>query len=343
MKNRDISINRILFFLDGKDKFALRKVSTGCQNLLKENQEAPYKNKVEFAIAVSGLFYKKAYFTIAWTNYHFTTTSTSMKPSMLYKIADMQQYRLDGTYQQFLAGEDAEKTGRVYCPGSLHAMDVNTTWLLANLHHHRSFVIYSELSPAYVKRKDFPSVYSAFAKEVGTAIKAGYTISFTEEGRVQLNPSQHKSTEQLGIKDIIASDTEIQAAIDQVNDAKKIHQEAINAAKHCRKLFVNIEIYNLQELQLFLKSLSSVVDVMFNELFSTCKNKKIALDSLIKEFNLNKPDFSKNLLVNNNLYFDVNKIEITKRMLFSLLDKRTKELIEIAQHDKSLTMTKKNN
>lgn len=215
---RYLNIYRIIYkgifsFLQDKDKLALRLVSPDFNWLVRDRQdETPYKNKIHFVIAVADHFYRdgmlnKYHLTNAWRLYHAVTSSVDLNPAFFYKLCDADQLSHDGIFNQFGDNEDIYATGRIYQPivrtwnssnytiDGAHVWDTNLVWLLSNLHIERSFILCSELSSQNIKRREFPNVYSALAREVGTVIKAGYKISINNNGFVQLSPNQHNSIE----------------------------------------------------------------------------------------------------------------------------------------------------
>jgi hypothetical protein len=108
---------------------------------------------------------------------------------------------------------------------------VNQVWVLAQIHIGRPFAIYSELNDSNIMRYKIPNCFSAFAKEIATAIKAEYTIHVADENEriILLNPPiKEKMANQLTIEAINVSDTEIKSNIEKVLNAKDNKNELIN-------------------------------------------------------------------------------------------------------------------
>ena len=220
MKNRTATQSTIFLLLSNKDKLALRQVSKDNKQLLVDYQDGPYTSKCDFIIGIDGMFYHSKYLDSAWHVYNTTIQSTSNKPAMLYKLADKEYIINSGLGDLFAEGEDLPATGRNYSPlNNKHAWDVNQVWVLAQIHKGRSFELLSLLTPQYIKRQFQPNVYSAFAKEVATAIKANYQISIASICKVQLQPSDPIQAKQLLASDLNLTDSEIQRAVDSVNQA----------------------------------------------------------------------------------------------------------------------------
>lgn len=332
MNNRDNFTSQLLFFSSDKEKLALRNVRLDWRSSLKKHVIAPYKNKVDFVLGVGGMFYDKEYLERAWSIYHYTTTSKSLKPAILYKLTDMTEFRLDGTMDTFLQGENSRATGRVYGPGDLHAWDVNQVWVLAQVHHARPFVIYSELNDKNKMRRNQPTVYSAFTKEVSTAIKAGYTISITDNNRIQLNPDSDKPIQQqLTIDDIQVNANDNNLAVKKVTDAKLINKNAIKSAKMIKALFEKIETYNHDELVQFKESIKSTISDILDNLFTDCSMKKLALTSFLNEYNANQSLYMSEIHNRvSKVYFDPTLIDKLNIRIRNQLDSRVTERIQYA-------------
>jgi len=338
MNNRDNFTSRLLFFSSDTAKLALRNVCLDWRSSLKKHIVAPYKDKVDFVLGVGGMFYDKAHLEVAWRVYHNTTTSKSLKPAMLYKLTDMTRFKIDGTYDAFLQGEYGGITGRVYSPGDMHAWDVNQVWLLAQLHHARPFVIYSELNDQNKMRRNQPTVYSAFTKEVSTAIKAGYTISITDNNRIQLNSDSDKPIQQqLTIDDIQVNAHDNNLAVNNVTDAKLINKKAIKCAKMFKALFEEIETYNHDELVQFQQSTKSTVSDILDNLFTDCSMKKLALTSFLNEYNINQPLYMSRIQHRESKsYFDPTLIDKLNFKIKSQLDARVAERIKYSERKPGL-------
>lgn len=330
MNNRDYFTSKLLLFVSNDDKLSLKNTSKGWQKSLRRHQEAPYQDRVEFILGVSGLFYDRDHLMKAWEVYHYTATSTSMKPALLYKCSDLDGFKIDGTLQRFLQNEDQQKTGRIYCPGQLHAWDVNQVWLLAQIHHARPFVLYSELNTKTVMRRNYPTVYSALTKEVSTVVKARYTLSITGENHIQLNPDKEKSAIQASLDDINVNSVDNDSAVKTINDAILCHKHAVHAAKEIKTLFSNIETYDLSTLTNFKPQIDAMVSSIIDNLFSKFDTKRLALTSFVKEFNTDKPYFSAELEDKNEsrLYFEKTEIERLKTVVKFYLEKRVNDCIK---------------
>lgn len=286
MHNRDSFV-----FFSSKEKLALRETCKTMKQMLKQHQEAPYHNKVEFIIAIDGMFTSEKYLKSAWKVYNTTMLSSSIKPAILYKLLDGKSFQRNGTFTKFADNESLENTGRRYFP-SPHVWDVNQVWMLAQFHQGRSFVLYSELSPQYIKATSKPHNYSALAKEVATAIKAGYTISITQEGLARFKPSNDQ-VKKLRIVDVTVDHHEIGKSIMMVNDLIfNTKREIFCKAELAVRTISDILDILKTKADLTLYHESSIEKMLIdtiNDFYTNAQNKKLALDYFIKLFNEQGP------------------------------------------------------
>jgi hypothetical protein len=71
-----------------------------------------------------------------------------------------------------------KESGRVYSfPPDMHCWPLNTIWMLAHIHKQSQFMIISPIITTYIMREKDKSRYSAFAKEIIVAMKAGYAVT----------------------------------------------------------------------------------------------------------------------------------------------------------------------
>nr|AIA17656.1 Unknown Function [uncultured bacterium] len=212
--------------LKDEDKLSLRLVNKANYKNLHDHQHGPYKTKTEFIIGIGGIFYDKVYLEKAWYVYHTTVTSTSSLPAIIYKRKDIMFFNITGFIKRFAQNEDLEATGRIYSPGDRHTWEVNQVWMLAQIHIKRGFAICSNVNLKNVMRYESFDRFSAFAKEIATAIKAGYTIyisdDITDGKKIFLNPPKKDNmANKFTFEAIHVSDDEIKLNIETVHKAEK--------------------------------------------------------------------------------------------------------------------------
>lgn len=328
MKSRDPITSRIMFFLSDKDKLALRRVSKWMKDDVKNNQHDLYKNKAEFVLAIADIFYSQKYFEAAWKLYSKTAVSTSFYPAMLYKLKDLTLLFDNGLIQSFSKGEDLFSTGRKYCPVE-HAWDTNQVWVLAQIHKGRAFTMLSELSPQYVMRGNYPGVFSAFAKEVAMAIKAGYEVSINAAHQIQLNPDKYTDAAKFRFDELTPTEQEIKSAVKIIDDSKLEHRRAVQIARGLKKLFGDIENYPLDELQQLHANLDETISSKIDLMILNAKYPKLVMNSFVNEFNNNNlPSIKKFDSPKLIRFFDrQNKVKKVKECIICALSNRVNELM----------------
>ncbi|OGT65166.1 MAG: hypothetical protein A3J38_01195 [Gammaproteobacteria bacterium RIFCSPHIGHO2_12_FULL_45_9] len=214
MNTREI-ISILNPYLDNHTKLSLRKVSKCAHSALGTSEKPPYTSKVSFTVACAFMFSNAQYYNTAWYLYNKTCSSKSLNPAILYKLRD----KTFDKKTKFECGEFFMNECREYTPWENHNWDVNRIWILAQIHKGRSFVLLSELQPDYIFRK-FSYTYSAYAKEISIAIKAGYTISTNPDGFIILTPTANSSSCGAEVTDLTGE--EVVSALDSVSAAKSL-------------------------------------------------------------------------------------------------------------------------
>lgn len=209
-------------YLEKKDCLLLRCVCRDLKHLLQTVFKGPHLTKTEFTIATSGFFKDKGNHHSAWVVYYMTIRSTSLGPTILYKLKDLLILTLNNSLQRFGGSDYLDFNGQKY-NADKHAWNINLSWVLAQIHAKRPFVILSDI---YQNSNIFHSSgkFSAFAKEIGAAYKAGYRIDsiekvFTLDGgdhfEITLTSAQN-NLHHLTMNDINPTDREIHIAINEM-------------------------------------------------------------------------------------------------------------------------------
>lgn len=224
----------LISYLDEADLLFLRQINRKLKEYLRSTQKGPYFSKTNFTLATTGLFKNKDNFNHAWAIYFTTTHAHDHRSAILYKLKDLLNFNLNGTLTRLGGLAYLDATGHRYRPDK-HTWEVNLSWILAQIHAHRTFVILSEIAQynnIYHEHLS-PPLFSAFAKEIAAVYKAGYRVSliekvFTSDGgdhiEITLKPTQNEF-KQFSITDITPSDQEILTAINDICDELSCHSQ----------------------------------------------------------------------------------------------------------------------
>jgi hypothetical protein len=163
------------------DVITLTKNSIGlkCENI-KEYREPPKKPKTHAdAVDVSSSFSTTVlHYSIFTTptdriealrQYTVVMQSADRNPAILYKLRD--STAITHTWCKALTSP-----GRIYKP-LIHNWDLNSVWMLAHIHRQSEFMVMSPVTSSNVMRSCEPHRYSAFAREITTAMLAGYQVT----------------------------------------------------------------------------------------------------------------------------------------------------------------------
>lgn len=167
-----------------------------------------------------------------WHQHQFLLGTSSKTPAFFYRLRRRDEYQAytcvyDSDHHYFGLSSKEEKNeakslGRIYDPGNRHTWQLNLAWVLGLLHSGREIIINSkvELKNFYrndkiPKDKNDTPRYSAFAKEMGAALKAGYKLSINDEGYICLTPP-NSNLEHLRIEDIDPTTAELDEMIKKV-------------------------------------------------------------------------------------------------------------------------------
>lgn len=131
----------------------------------------------------------------SWHQYHRTTLeNTSIFPALIYKLRERSSKKItDSDMAHFAQGENVIATGRLYST-AVHTWVENLSWLLALIHKKRSFIIFSALNDKNLYRTNNPDEPSAFAREIGSIMKAGYQVGIHRDmlNKIVLFPNYNK-------------------------------------------------------------------------------------------------------------------------------------------------------
>ncbi|OGT42226.1 MAG: hypothetical protein A3F42_01310 [Gammaproteobacteria bacterium RIFCSPHIGHO2_12_FULL_37_34] len=225
MKHYFYSLSLVANYLEMHDRLSLRCVNRAVRTCVQTNQKGPYSTKATFTLATSGFFNTKENLDSAWVAYYITIQSSYYGPAILYKLNDLFKLSWGGILTKFGGLSHLDKTGQRYSPDK-HLWHANLCWVLAQIHANRPFVILSNISLDNIHRQDSSSKFSAFAKEIAAAYKAGYRVSLiekmiTKEGNeyfeMTLQPPLN-DLKKLTITDISPTDCEISSAINEIGD-----------------------------------------------------------------------------------------------------------------------------
>lgn len=184
----------------------LRTVSRNWRDMIARLQPAPYENKKQFVLGVSGQFHVFVPHNLAhaWANYQYTMQSDSAGPAVLYKLTDLQFGAFTVNRLAFWEQCCRKKTdGLIYVPPKRrHCWAQNQVWVLAQIHRGRSFEIVSNVSRRNLKRQHDKTVISAFAKEATVAMQAGYTITLSQQGNICLLPPLNHAGLNVSLRDM---------------------------------------------------------------------------------------------------------------------------------------------
>lgn len=152
----------------------------------------------------------------AFKIYCLVMNTKNNSPAYLYKLKDAAQISWGSPYW------DQMKTqGSVYAP-EVHHWAMNSVWMLAHLHKRNKFHIISQVNQKNLMRSNNKAKYSAFAKELATAMNAGYivtkvTIRFSRI-TIVLSPTRSRDGAlSLSLKDCAASDESCRKGIELFN------------------------------------------------------------------------------------------------------------------------------
>jgi hypothetical protein len=262
------AIKNIIFSkLTDDDKLALRAVDTTSNQLIKNYVEGPYQTKKSFAVAATGLYRDKKYFTKACQLYDTTIQSKSFKPAALYKMKDWDTLLKNREIYEFADGDNLGETGRVYCPGDFHIWPVNQSWLAAQFHKGRSFELLSEVN-GDVKLSEQPVKYSSFAKEIAAVIKAGYEITDIRSYHVTLSPvvDKDKNVTWRSIAEVTPKIEDTEKTIPIIKAAYQSHFDALKSADKIAGLFTS-DLNSLSEGTLQDKVASCLIGPVNNKIY----------------------------------------------------------------------------
>lgn len=157
--------------------------------------------------------------TDSWKLYLQTLSSASHQPAMLYKLKHRHYILGSNTHEKFRLGENIIETARLYAPLK-HTWVVNQTWVLAQIHKARRFVLFSPVTANTVLRQPHHQrgsrQFSAFALEIAAIIKSGYEISRNQYHRIELSPKADVNLLAVTYDDLTVTDYEVMHAIGQI-------------------------------------------------------------------------------------------------------------------------------
>lgn len=289
----------ITFFnqLIDADKLSIRLVNQASKEAVRESISFPYKSKMELFVGIDYLFYDKTLFNCAvqtyqsmcinevrfnanmdifsssWKTYLDTINSTSHKSAILYKLTDIESFETCGAFAKFSDGEDITLEGRRYSfdENAGHTWINNQLWLLAQFHQNRSFMIYSELSDAHIMCRKYPGAYSALAREIGTAVKAGYQVNLKTycngsysnfDNPIELIPNDEDNLKQLALNEIDVTDEDINYGINLVRKAINYQGKKNALDDHLISSFIESikELFNMDNFKNF--TLSTIENIL---------------------------------------------------------------------------------
>lgn len=330
------SSEHIIKELKEEDKLALRATNKQFNTILTNQQVGPYTTKVAFTIAAANQYILKENFDLGYFLYTSAINSPSNLPAMLYKLLDLDMLNSLDVLTRFAKTEDLAETARLYSPekialdnglNSSHTWVTNQAWFMGQLHREgdnkqvRSFVLLSELTPSYIKRRNFPDKFSALSKEISLAIKLGYTAEINNENQVQLNPPS-KSFITTKFSDLSLTDEEINNACELVSQLSSLKEQV--------KKFV----FNLKPIITKIDSLNSFGFLMYelpkNEIYKSIDtifvNKTVDLNNLIKQLQKQLPGIANYLQlpeISSMTLFksDINNTDNVKKVIVATLSK----------------------
>lgn len=190
-------------YLSEDDQLAVRAVNKTMRKLMAEWQVAPYSNKKQFVLGVSGLFaqHVAANLSHAWANYQYTIRSGSKSPAILYKLSD-NKYKVFLKQRQKIWDYSAyhKLEGLIYVPPKRrHCWAQNQVWILAQIHKQRPFEVLSNISQRNFKRQQDEKTICAFAKEATMLMQAGYVMHVSADANIVLIPPRQLKTEQASL------------------------------------------------------------------------------------------------------------------------------------------------
>jgi hypothetical protein len=233
--------NKHISFSSIEDLLHARGINKTALQMTTRDVSGPYPCKAAFVIANPLLYHinhqgQHASLNDAWKQYTTVTTAVSNQPAMLYKVIDVSNQQIsDKKLLWFRNGDpDLVAAGRQYKPQE-HNWDVNTAWVLAQLHRARGFTLLSNLSGSNIMRTHRAKQcvdYSAFTREVAAAMKANYTITELEyrynDIIISLTPpTDVAELQRLNINKIIPNDTECQTAVEWVAGKRRQYESGI--------------------------------------------------------------------------------------------------------------------
>ena len=197
----------LMNYLPIADQLSWRTTCRANREAVQKAQRGPYRSKPAFAMAVTGLFYARTTTLLAkaWRYYARIIRSESMKPAMLYRLGERRRRNPRFTQKliHFKAGENIEQQTRVYQPLYYdHFWSYNLVWMLAQIHKGRAFVVLSDITSENLKSKSKWFAPSAFAKEIVTALLAGYRAQAGRDDNIELIPPDLQVTSSITLADL---------------------------------------------------------------------------------------------------------------------------------------------
>src|SRR3990167_5408124 len=210
----------------------------GRDDAIAQRSKAPYFSLEKFAVATNGFFKNKEELEQAWNHYQITINSKSSEPAILYKIAEYKSASFDYHYES-----DLKMNGRILVGAhSRHTWQVNLSWMLAQIHQRRPFLLFSDLTPINVRhrgtfysalaffspslvqyffefllkilnKKDLVPPYSVLAQQVAVAYKVGYEVRIDRESNVTLVPPSISASQKVTLQDLQVTEADIHAAV----------------------------------------------------------------------------------------------------------------------------------
>jgi hypothetical protein len=115
----------------------------------------------------------------ALRQYSVVMHSDNNGPAILYKVKDI--FDMPPSW-----GTASFTLDRIYKPCG-HTWNNNSVWMLAHIHKQSEFMVMSAVTTSNLMRSNEPGRYSAFARELATAMLAGYQVtSITYEHHHQI-------------------------------------------------------------------------------------------------------------------------------------------------------------
>jgi len=113
-------------------------------------------------------------------------------------------------------------TGSIYHPTLGHSLNINTAWMLGNIHSGRSMKICSQITKdTRLRKSEELPILSAFTHEIGIALNVGYQLAWNN-GELMLSPPPQLTASQL--QSITFEDIKLESA--GANDVIRISRWA---------------------------------------------------------------------------------------------------------------------